>query len=47
MEQEFETGVRLIRDAFTKKLSTKDGELFQLKADLARKEVDIKGKSSI
>lgn len=46
MEQEFETGVRLIRDAFTKKLSTKESELIQLKTESARKDADIKGRKS-
>jgi chromosome segregation ATPase len=38
IDQEFESGVRLIRDAFTKKLAQKESEILHLKSEAARKD---------
>ncbi|KAI9207187.1 uncharacterized protein BJ171DRAFT_596769 [Polychytrium aggregatum] len=42
VDQEFEAGIRLIREAFTKKLGMKELELIQMRGELNRKEVEIK-----
>ena len=40
-DQEFETGVRLIRDAYMKKLAQREAEIVALKGDQARKDAQI------
>ncbi|CAG8611229.1 11899_t:CDS:10 [Ambispora gerdemannii] len=40
-EQEFETGIRIIRDAYRKKIATKDTEIDALYKDLRRRDAEI------
>ncbi|CAG8611137.1 10178_t:CDS:2, partial [Ambispora leptoticha] len=40
-EQEFETGIRIIRDAYRKKIATKDAEIDALYKDLRRRDAEI------
>ncbi|KAI3656649.1 hypothetical protein MP638_003437 [Amoeboaphelidium occidentale] len=42
LDQEFETGVRLIRDAFSRKLTQKESEVVHLRGEVARKDAEIK-----
>ena len=43
VDQEFETGVKLIRDAYGKKLAQKEAEVVHLRGENARKDAEIKG----
>ncbi|KAJ3107132.1 hypothetical protein HDU97_004825 [Phlyctochytrium planicorne] len=42
MDQEFENGIRILREAFSKKLSLRESEIVQLRGELARKEAEVK-----
>ncbi|KAJ3028945.1 hypothetical protein HDV00_009900, partial [Rhizophlyctis rosea] len=41
-DQDFETGLRLIRESFAKKIAQKDSEIAQLRQELARRDAEIK-----
>ncbi|KAJ3216963.1 hypothetical protein HDU67_008692 [Dinochytrium kinnereticum] len=42
MDQEFENGVRVLREAFAKKVSLRESEIVQLRGELGRKEAEVK-----
>ncbi|KAI8844925.1 hypothetical protein BC829DRAFT_280984 [Chytridium lagenaria] len=42
MDQDFENGIRILREAFTKKLSLRESEIVQLRGELGRKEAEVK-----
>ncbi|KAJ3188328.1 hypothetical protein HDU85_005479 [Gaertneriomyces sp. JEL0708] len=41
-DQDFQAGIRLIRDSYTKKTAAKDEEIIKLRGDIARKDAEIK-----
>ncbi|KAJ3288935.1 hypothetical protein HDU76_007604, partial [Blyttiomyces sp. JEL0837] len=42
IDQDFENGIRMVRDAHSKKAAMKDAEILQLRGELSKKDAEVK-----